>query len=245
LLIFRELICAGNKRKIITLEIVLPVMSSLLILTCIGLIWIYGFRGGYIVFVLIFMPSLVHKKLKRRFLTGNQGSSNVWKRLTRGDPNSSIELADKNTEFPILSFREIAAATNNFSESSILGQGGFGNVYKARIFCTSVLIIGLAMEYVTCFVHYYLFFQGTLEDGKEIAVKRLRVGSVQGLVEFKNEIAVIAKLQHKNLVKLLGCCIHEDEKLLIYEYLPNRSLDAFIFGMFCSLLAKSQQLLVT
>ncbi|KAK1609214.1 hypothetical protein QYE76_032887 [Lolium multiflorum] len=168
----------GSKQKIKTLEIVLPAVSSFLILTCIGLIWFCGFR----------------------VLTANQGGKMMWKRLSRGDTSSFNEHADWNTEFPILSFREIAAATNNFSESSILGQGGFGNVYK-----------------------------GTLGNGTEIAVKRLRVGSVQAAVEFKNEIALIAKLQHRNLVKLIGCCIHEDEKLLIYEYLPNGSLDAFIF----------------
>ncbi|XP_022716033.1 G-type lectin S-receptor-like serine/threonine-protein kinase At1g11410 isoform X1 [Durio zibethinus] len=108
-------------------------------------------------------------------------------------------LNGKNAELPLFNLGTIAAATNNFSSDNKLGQGGFGPVYKGIL------------------------------SGKETAVKRLSKSSGQGIEEFKNEVTLIAKLQHRNLVRILGCCIEKEEKMLIYEYLPNKSLDSFIF----------------
>ncbi|KAK1408516.1 hypothetical protein QVD17_40359 [Tagetes erecta] len=109
------------------------------------------------------------------------------------------ESQKEHMELPLFSFSIVSQSTASFSLSNKLGEGGFGIVYK-----------------------------GVLE-GKEIAVKRLSMTSKQGLDEFKNEVICISKLQHRNLVKLLGCSIEGDEKLLIYEYMPNKSLDMLLF----------------
>ncbi|PIA33310.1 hypothetical protein AQUCO_04100022v1 [Aquilegia coerulea] len=97
-------------------------------------------------------------------------------------------------------FRTLEIATNCFSEINRLGHGGFGPVFK-----------------------------GLLPNGQEVAVKKLSLNSRQGVREFTNEVKLLLRIQHKNLVTLLGCCIESPEKMLVYEYLPNRSLDFFLF----------------
>ncbi|KAM5586786.1 G-type lectin S-receptor-like serine/threonine-protein kinase [Rosa sericea] len=97
-------------------------------------------------------------------------------------------------------YASVLAATSNFSDENKLGEGGFGPVYR-----------------------------GKSATGRDIAVKRLSRCSGQGTLEFKNELILISELQHTNLVQLLGFCIHGEERMLIYEYMPNKSLDFFLF----------------
>ncbi|KAK7257036.1 hypothetical protein RIF29_30717 [Crotalaria pallida] len=107
---------------------------------------------------------------------------------------------NKGYDFKVFNYTSVMEITNKFSSENKLGQGGFGPVYK-----------------------------GILPSGKEVAVKRLSKTSSQGIVEFKNELKLICELQHMNLVQLIGCCIHEQERILIYEYMSNKSLDFFLF----------------
>jgi len=75
-------------------------------------------------------------------------------------------------------------------------------------------------------------FQGQLKSGVEVAVKRASYEGKIPFEHFKNEVELIPKLQHTNIVKLLGYCIQRRERILVFEYMPNRSLDSFIYGMF-------------
>ncbi|XP_070678743.1 G-type lectin S-receptor-like serine/threonine-protein kinase CES101 isoform X2 [Malus domestica] len=120
----------------------------------------------------------------------------------RGDHGGGFRNYGKmgNSELSVFCYASVLAATCNFSEENKLGQGGFAPVYK-----------------------------GKLVTGREMAVKRLSKCSGQGTLEFKNELMLISELQHTNLVQLLGFCIHGEERMLIYEYMPNKSLDNFLF----------------
>ncbi|XP_031129691.1 receptor-like serine/threonine-protein kinase SD1-8 [Ipomoea triloba] len=128
----------------------------------------------------------------------------VSKKSTLVNSMSTTPLAGKD-DIELLQFSlfRIIDATDNFDEANKLGEGGFGPVYK-----------------------------GFLSEFGMVAIKRLSKRSSQGLEEFMNELKLIAKLQHTNLVSLLGCCIDDEEKILIYEYLPKRSLDTFLFDEF-------------
>ncbi|CAD5328791.1 unnamed protein product [Arabidopsis thaliana] len=113
----------------------------------------------------------------------------------------ALDEEDKTTiESLRLDYRAIQAATNDFSENNKIGRGGFGDVYK-----------------------------GTFSNGTEVAVKRLSKTSEQGDTEFKNEVVVVANLRHKNLVRILGFSIEREERILVYGYVENKSLDNFLF----------------
>ncbi|RZC93622.1 hypothetical protein C5167_007661 [Papaver somniferum] len=148
-----------------------------------------------------------NKANKRGGLKGLQGvlAELLKSKATYNDSPNTCIFDDGNTEgetqeLQIFNLACLANATNNFRLTNKLGEGGFGPVYK-----------------------------GKLQNGQEIAVKRLSTNSGQGIKEFKNEVVLISKLQHRNLVKLLGCCIEGEENMLIYEYMPKGSLDAYLF----------------
>ncbi|CAM0906160.1 unnamed protein product [Alopecurus aequalis] len=132
----------------------------------------------------------------------------IWRKMRRTQARAakphiinSAELENiESVESMLIDISTLRAATGGFAESNKLGEGAFGSVYK-----------------------------GTLPDGYEIAVKRLSKSSTQGVGELTNELALVAKLQHKNLVRLVGVCLEQEERLLVYEFVPNRSLDQILF----------------
>ncbi|XP_062013283.1 G-type lectin S-receptor-like serine/threonine-protein kinase RKS1 [Rosa rugosa] len=127
-----------------------------------------------------------------------------WRKKNRNTKDfvEAEELVEKqrHPELQFFDLDTIVAATDHFSRVNELGHGGFGSVYK-----------------------------GQLPNEQKVAVKRLSQTSGQGIEEFKNEVALIARLQHRNLVKLLGCCIKGEERMLVLEYMPNKSLNSFLF----------------
>ncbi|XP_062168839.1 probable LRR receptor-like serine/threonine-protein kinase At1g56140 isoform X2 [Alnus glutinosa] len=125
----------------------------------------------------------------------------IFRRRKQLPTNDDTELLGIDVRTFTFSYAVLKTATEEFSPANKLGEGGFGPVFK-----------------------------GTLDDGRVIAVKQLSVASHQGKNQFITEIATISAVQHRNLVKLYGCCIEGDQRLLVYEFLENRSLDQALFG---------------
>nr|XP_043630266.1 G-type lectin S-receptor-like serine/threonine-protein kinase At4g27290 [Erigeron canadensis] len=181
-------------------KIIVPLISVLLI-TILSICVLYRFKNR--MSMIAGMEVIMYLTL-----TLESGTLEGGNKYDAGNENSNddqqlpilIDSKDE-LELPILiDFSILQKATDNFSENNKLGEGGFGPVYK-----------------------------GVMENGKEIAVKRLSRSSNQGHDEFMNEVITISKLQHRNLVTLLGCCIKGAENMLVYEYMSNKSLDFFIF----------------
>ncbi|CAO2842291.1 unnamed protein product, partial [Amaranthus hypochondriacus] len=123
-----------------------------------------------------------------------------WKRCSRDTASREQVLAGLDLQTGLFTFRQLKAATNNFSADSKIGEGGFGSVYL-----------------------------GILLDGTHIAVKQLSSRSKQGNQEFVNEIGMISGLRHPNLVRLYGCCVEGSQLFLIYEYMENNNLARVLF----------------
>ncbi|XP_051215517.1 cysteine-rich receptor-like protein kinase 6 isoform X2 [Lolium perenne] len=126
-----------------------------------------------------------------------------WRKRRRPEADAFLPSTSEDIQHIdslLLDLATLRVATDDFDERKMLGKGGFGMVYK-----------------------------GVLPDSQEIAVKRLGQTSRQGIGELKSELVLVAKLHHRNLVRLVGVCLEEDEKILVYEYMPNRSLDTIIF----------------
>ncbi|KAI3698781.1 hypothetical protein L2E82_42604 [Cichorium intybus] len=163
-----------------------------------------GFCG--LVFLCI-IGVIFYRRVKRKG-SREENRENLGLEFQHGGANVSFLVTSgilsaedrKGIDVPFIEFRTILSATDNFSPVNKLGQGGFGPVYK-----------------------------GMLPGLGEVAVKRLASQSGQGLKEFKNEVVLIGKLQHRNLVRLLGYSMKDHEMILLYEYMHNKSLDRFIF----------------
>jgi len=141
--------------------------------------------------------------------------SNDAERLAKSLQNKSLNFK----------YSTLDKATGSFHENNKLGQGGFGTVYKVFLFSEDKYL-----SIVQSTHSYSLLLQGVLADGREIAIKRLYFNNRHRAADFYNEVNIISSVEHKNLVRLLGCSCSGPESLLVYEFLPNKSLDRFIFG---------------
>ncbi|XP_071735409.1 receptor protein kinase TMK1 [Rutidosis leptorrhynchoides] len=195
----------------------------------IGVVLFSIIGGIFVMFLIGLLAFFLYKKKQKKFSQvqspnalvvhpRNSGSDNESVKITVAGSSVSVGALSETHTIPttegndiqmveagnmVISIQVLKTVTNNFAHENILGQGGFGTVYK-----------------------------GELHDGTKIAVKRMECGVItdKGLAEFKSEIAVLTKVRHRNLVALLGYCIDGNEKLLVYEYMPQGTLSRYLFN---------------
>ncbi|XP_031259848.1 receptor protein kinase TMK1 [Pistacia vera] len=195
----------------------------------IGIILFCVIGGVFVISLIGLLVFCLYKKKQKQFSRvqspnamvihpRRSGSDNESVKITVAESSVSVGAISETRTIPssdhgdiqmveagnmVISIQVLRNVTNNFSEENILGQGGFGTVYK-----------------------------GELHDGTKIAVKRMESGLItgKGSAEFKSEIAVLTKVRHRHLVALLGYCLDGNEKLLVYEYMPQGTLSQHIFN---------------
>lgn len=143
----------------------------------------------------------------------NESQSGSENMFPEDEQNSSTTSSTNNgigSSRSWFTYQELSNATDKFSSQNLLGEGGFGCVYKGR-----------------------------LSDGKIVAVKQLKIGSGQGEREFRAEVDIISRIHHRHLVSLIGYCVSDRQRLLVYEYIANDTLENHLHGKFflCEMLA--------
>ncbi|KAL6573947.1 hypothetical protein OROHE_001489 [Orobanche hederae] len=126
-------------------------------------------------------------------------------------------------------YRELRVATNDFNQTNKIGRGGFGTVYKDSIYTSMYYEIRGNGAFEEQKIRPEIKV-GVLKNGTEVAVKTLAAGSKQGVHEFLTEIDTISNVKHPDLVELLGCCVHGPNRILVYEYFGNSSIDRALLG---------------
>ena len=203
---------SGKKSSTLIVVIIFSVIGGVFLLSLIGLLVFCLYKKKQKRFSRVQSPNemVIHPR--------HSGSDNESVKITVAGSSISVGAISETHTIPaseqgdiqmveagnmVISIQVLRNVTNNFSEENILGWGGFGVVYK-----------------------------GELHDGTKIAVKRMEAGVIsgKGLTEFKSEIAVLTKVRHRHLVALLGYCLDGNEKLLVYEYMPQGTLSRHIFN---------------
>ncbi|KAH8483148.1 hypothetical protein Peur_064459 [Populus x canadensis] len=203
---------SGKNSSTLIVVIIFSVIGGVFLLSLIGLLVFCLYKKKQKRFSRVQSPNemVIHPR--------HSGSDNESVKITVAGSSISVGAISETHTIPaseqgdiqmveagnmVISIQVLRNVTNNFSEENILGWGGFGVVYK-----------------------------GELHDGTKIAVKRMESGVIsgKGLTEFKSEIAVLTKVRHRHLVALLGYCLDGNEKLLVYEYMPQGTLSRHIFN---------------